>query len=188
MAESDHAPPYRIDGQFIEVHPDSLETDSARKARPVYHSDAGRVVYGGGAVTPDVMVRADTLSTAEQTLAKALAPKLPDVFGILSDLAFEQKGKVTPEFTMKPEWREEFYNRLQKANVKVDRATWDAGHEWVDRQIELRVARVAFGDSTATRHALREDPQLQKAIDILKKGGTQKDLFAIAQASMPTPR
>jgi hypothetical protein len=48
------------------------------------------------------------------------------------------------------------------------------------------VARVAFGDSTARRRSLDDDLQLQKAIEILKKGQTQKDLFAIApQFSRP---
>jgi carboxyl-terminal processing protease len=175
-----------IDGQFVEVHPDSLESDSAKRSRPVYHSDAGRIVYGGGAVSPDVTVRPDTLTTAEQTLAKTLVPKSPEVFGILSDLAFDLKGKVTPNFTVQPQWRDDFYDRLQKANVKVDRATWDAGSAWVDRQIEQRIARVAFGDSTALRHALKDDTQLQKAIELLKKGQTQKDLFAgISQPARP---
>src|SRR5205085_8598742 len=59
------------DGSFVEVHPDSSESDSARKARPTYKSDAGRVVYGGGAVTPDRIVKPDTLTAAEQTLVKA---------------------------------------------------------------------------------------------------------------------
>ena len=39
-------------GNFVEVHPDSMESDSAKKARPTFRSDAGRVVYGGGAITP----------------------------------------------------------------------------------------------------------------------------------------
>src|ERR1019366_2476749 len=63
------------DGQLIEVHPDSLESDSARKARPKFKSDAGRVVYGGGAITPDVYVQYDTLSSAEQKLAHELTGK-----------------------------------------------------------------------------------------------------------------
>jgi carboxyl-terminal processing protease len=175
-----------IDGQYVEVHPDSLESDSAKKARPVYHSDAGRGVYGGGAISPDVTVRPDTLTTPEQTLAKALVPKSPEVYGILSDIAFGLKGKVAPNFTVQPQWREDFYNRLQQANIKVDRATWDAGRAWVDRQLEQRVARVAFGDSTALRHSLKDDPQLQTAIDLLRKGTTQKDLFTIASASART--
>ena len=32
--------------------PDSLETDSVRKARPAFKSDGGRFVYGGGGITP----------------------------------------------------------------------------------------------------------------------------------------
>ena len=176
----------QADGQFVEVHPDSLETDSAKKARPVYHSDAGRVVYGGGAITPDVTVKPDTLTTPEQTLAKALAPKFPEIYGILSDLAYEKKGQVRPDFTVQPAWREEFYQKLVAAKVPVDRAQWNAGHEWVDRQIEQRVARVAFGDSTAFRHATKDDVQLERAVQILKKGGTQRELFAVAQAMAPT--
>ena len=179
-----------VDGQLVEAHPDSLESDSARKARPVFRSASGRVVYGGGAVTPDVTVKADTITTAEQTLARALAPKFPEVYGIVSDIALSLKGKVRPDFRVDPAWREDFYQRVTKAGVTVDRAQWDAGREWVDRQLAQRVARVSFGDSIATRIALRdgEDVQLQRAIDLVKKGSTQKELFAVAlgpQAGQP---
>ncbi|MDF1503994.1 S41 family peptidase [Roseisolibacter sp. H3M3-2] len=182
-----------VDGQYVEVHPDSLESDSARKARPQFKSDAGRVVYGGGAVTPDVIVKPDTLSTAEQQLARALAPKFPQVYTALSEIAFELKGKVQPTFTVDPAWREQLWTRLQKDTIKVERAQWDAGRAWVDRQIEQRVARVAFGDSTAKRHELDDDVQLRRAIDMVKKASAQRDLFAMVPgtsrlpANAPTP-
>ena len=172
-----------VDGLFAEVHPDSLESDSARKARPKFKSDAGRVVYGGGAVSPDLVVKPDTLTTAEQVLARALAPKFPEIFTALSEMAFEQKGKIRPDFTITPAWREDLYNRVTKAGVKVERAQWDAGHAWVDRQIEQRVARVAFGDSTAKRHDLNDDVQLRRALELVRKGGTQRDLFAMVPAT-----
>ena len=172
-----------IDGQYVEVHPDSLESDSVRKARPKYKSDAGRVVYGGGAVTPDVVVKPDTMSTAEQTLARALAPKFPEIYTALSEMAFEQKGKLRPDFTVTPQWREDLYARVTKAGVKVEKAQWDAGSAWVDRQIEQRMARVAFGDSTAKRHDLDDDVQLRRAIDMVKKAQAQRDLFAMLPAA-----
>src|SRR5688500_13303079 len=56
------------DGSYVEVLPDSMETDSVRKSRPKYKSDAGRIVYGGGAVTPDIIVQPDTLTTDEKKL------------------------------------------------------------------------------------------------------------------------
>ena len=63
------------DGRFVEVYPDSLPEDSLKKIRPEYKSDAGRTVYGGGAITPDLVVQPDTLTTPEQELARALTSK-----------------------------------------------------------------------------------------------------------------
>ena len=62
-------------GKFVETQPDSLETEAKKKSRPAYRSDAGRIVYGGGGITPDILVRDDTLTTAEQTFFKSFAPK-----------------------------------------------------------------------------------------------------------------
>jgi carboxyl-terminal processing protease len=176
------------DGQYVEVHPDSLESDSARKARPIFRSTSGRPVYGGGAVTPDVIVAPDTITTAEQVLARALAPKFAEVYGVLSEMALQLKPTVTSSFTVQPAWREDFYNRLVKAGVKVDRAQWNAATPWVDRQLENRIARLAFGDSTAARRSVRDDAQLKRALELLSKGQTQKDLFAVAQSAAPARR
>ena len=173
------------DGQFVEVHPDSLETDSAKKARPVFRSDAGRIVYGGGAITPDVVVKPDTITTAEQTLAKSIAPKSVEFFGVLNEIAFEQKGKVRPNFVVTPAMEEDFYGRLVRAKVPVDRAQWNAGRAWADRYLERRIARVSFGDTAEFRRMTEDDVQLQRAVAILKRGGTQKELFAVAQAMAP---
>ena len=169
-----------VDGQLVEEQPDSMEADSVRRKRPVFKSDAGRTVYGGGAITPDVIVKPDTFTTAEQTLGKAIAPKFPEFFTAVNEIAFEQRGKVRPDFEVQPAWRDDLWNRLQKANFKLDRAQWDAGRRYVDRYLENRIARVAFGDSTAKRKDLDDDVQLRTAIELLKKGQTQKDLFAVA--------
>jgi len=57
-----------VDGRFVQdTASDSLETDAVRKTRPAYKSDAGRTVYGGGGITPDVIVKPDTISTADKT-------------------------------------------------------------------------------------------------------------------------
>ena len=170
------------DGQFVEVHPDSLESDSARRARPVYKSDAGRAVYGGGAITPDVIVKPDTFTSAEQAFLKASAPKSQDIYVTTYDYAMELKGTVgsNPNFVVAPEWREELYNRLVKKGVTLDRKLYDGARTQIDRMLEQRVSRLAFGDSTARRRSLDDDTQLQKAIEILKKGQNQKDLFALA--------
>ena len=168
------------DGRFVEVTPDSLETDSARKARPVFHSDAGRIVYGGGAVTPDVVVKEDTLSTAEQTLAKLLAPKYAAYFTIIGDYALELRPSVKENFTLQPAWREELYKRMVSAGIQIDRKAYDAGQGLINRELEQRVARVGFGDTAAKRRSLKDDAPLRKAMELLSTGSSQRDLLARA--------
>jgi carboxyl-terminal processing protease len=170
------------DGQFVEVHPDSLESDSARKARPTYKSDAGRTVYGGGAITPDVIVKPDTFTAAEQAFLRATASKSQDIYVVTYDYAMELKEQVkgNANFTVAPAWRDELYTRLQKKGVQVDRKLFDGAQTQIDRMLGQRVARLAFGDSTARRRSLDDDLQLQKALEILKKGQNQKELFTLA--------
>jgi carboxyl-terminal processing protease len=171
------------DGRFVEVHPDSIETDSARKARPVFRSDAGRVVYGGGAITPDVIVREDTLTTVEQKLSKAVAPKAPAVATALQDYALELRPTVKPNFTVQPAWRDEFYKRIVATGVELDRKDYDAASPYVSRLLELRVARVAFGDSAQARRELPYDAPLRRALELTANSQSQQDLFAARTAA-----
>ena len=173
------------DGQLIEVHPDSLESDSARKARPKFKSDAGRVVYGGGAITPDVYVQYDTLSSAEQKLARTLNGKNGlETAQTLDAYSLEMKVKVKPDFVITAEMRDDLYQRLAKRGVVIDRKEYDAGSKYLDRLVDSRISMFAFGDSTAKRRQVSDDRQLLRAIEILRKGATTKDLLALA-AAMP---
>lgn len=171
------------EGVYVEMHPDSMESDSARKARPVFRSDGGRVVYGGGAITPDLIVKPDTFTTAEQAFRRATAAKSQDIYVTLYDYAYELKSKVSPDFKVLPEWRNELYRRLTAKGVEIDRSLYEGASRYIDRELELRVARLAFGDSTARRRALDDDAQLRKALELLRRGQTQADLFAIVASA-----
>ena len=175
-------------GEFVEVAPDSIETEARRRAKPQFRSDAGRIVYGGGAITPDVIVRPDTLTAAEQRLITALAPQGQVFRTTLYDYARELKPQVTPDFVFQPAWRHELFRRLNAAGVKVDQEMYNLGATEIDRILRDRVAVIAFGDSTARRRSVAEDTQLVRAIDLLRRGQTQQDLFAIARTSAAAPR
>jgi carboxyl-terminal processing protease len=172
-------------GDFVEVMPDSLETDSARRSRPAFRSDAGRIVYGGGAITPDIIVRPDTLTTAEQKVFNAFAPKTADVRVTLMEYSLELKKSVRPNFTVPSTWREEFYRRLQAKGVTLDHAQYELAGPEIDRLLGNTVARLAFGDSTAKRRSVEDDNQLAHALQVLKQSASQKDLFLIAQREQP---
>ena len=166
------------DGNWVEVDHDSVE----HGPRPTFKSDAGRTVYGGGAVTPDVIVKPDTFTTAEQEYRKSTAAKSTDMYVIMYDYAYELKNQVKPDFTVQPAWREELYRRYRAKGIEVDRALFNGAARAIDRELEIRVARLAFGDSTGRRRSLDDDPQLQKALELLRRGNTQQDLFALVTA------
>ena len=167
-------------GRFVEAKPDSTETEAEKKSRPAYKSDAGRIVYGGGGVAPDVLVRDDTLTTAEQAFAKVIAPRTQDVYVTLADYALELSRNSSKDFRVDPKWRDELYQRLTAKKVVVDRAQYDAAARYVDRLLEQRVARYVGGDSTAKRRDLAFDAPLRKALELMEKGSSQRDLLTLA--------
>jgi hypothetical protein len=92
----------------------------------------------------------------------------------------------SPDFVVPAAWRQEYFRRLVAAKVPVDSATFFAGASYFDRFIATRVARAVYGDSTVAKRQFAEDPQLQKAIEVLKKGRTQRELFGMSSSPMPT--
>jgi carboxyl-terminal processing protease len=170
-----------VDGAFVEVTPDSLEGDSVKKNRPTFRSDGGRIVYGGGGITPDVIIKPDTITTPEQEFYRKIAPKYTEFYTALSDYALLLKATVKPDFTVQPAWRDELYRRITAAGVPIERELYDRATPSVDRELQRRVAHLAFGDSTAKRMSLDDDVQLKRALELLRGARTQQDLFASAR-------
>ena len=177
------------DGRF-ETRPDSLETEAEKRERPKYSSDAGRTVYGGGGITPDLIVPDDTLATAEQDFLKSVAPKAQAFVTVLNQYAFELKGSAARDFTVTPVWSAELRRRLSAAGVTIDARHEPAATKILDRELDRRVARLVLGDAGAKRRALADDEQLSRAVGLLAAASSQEQLFAAAgvTAAVATPR
>ena len=176
-----------VDGRFVEdTTLDSTQTEATKKRRPAYKSDGGRVVYGGGGVTPDVIVPNDTLTTAEQDLLKALSPKASEYQNALLDYALELSKEAPKDARVSRAWRAELLRRIRDRGVEVSDSVWNGGSRWIDQQLETFVVRYSQGDSAVVRRQMAFDPALLKAIDMMNRGQTQRDLFRLAEASVPT--
>jgi carboxyl-terminal processing protease len=173
------------DGRFVETRPDSLETEAEKKARPSYSSDAGRVVYGGGGITPDVIVPDDTLLTTEQEFLRAIAPKAQSFVTVLNQYAFELKNDAPRDFTILPAWRTELRRRLVAAGITIDQKFEPAATRILDRELDRRVGRLVLGDAGARQRSVADDHQLARAIALLSNARTQDALFAAGRTSVP---
>jgi len=171
------------DGRIIEGAPDSAETESSRVKRPQFRSDAGRVVYGGGGIVPDFLVRDDTNTTLQQDFLRSIAPKSQQIQQVLQQYSLELRDQVTRDYTLLPAWRSELRRRLKVAGVNVDARFDSIATVMLGDELDRRVARRAFGDAEAKRRDLNDDRVLLQAIDFLHRSKTQQDLLRTASAA-----
>ncbi len=173
------------------VVPDSLRQAGDTAGMPVFRTDAGRIVRGGGGIVPDVIVRADTLSDAEQKFFNELGADLPAYRDALTSIALDLKnaGASLPEdFPITPELRARVAERLAQRNVTIDPAVFAGARSIVDDQLSYEIARYVIGRTAEIRRRAGNDRQLQRALLLLARAATPQDLLAIgAQEAQKTP-
>jgi carboxyl-terminal processing protease len=166
--------------------PDKESTDSALKERPIFHTDAGRIVRGGGGIVPDLVIRPDTLTASEREFAKALGNGLPQYRDVLTSTALEAKkthGIKSESFKVTPEMRQQVYNRLRAKDVQVSLAVFNGAGALIDEQLGYEIARYVFGRSAEFRRRAANDNQMQTAVGLLRKVQTPKDLLSLARTN-----
>jgi hypothetical protein len=67
--------------------------------------------------------------------------------------------------------------RLQLASVTIEPRLRVIAEKVLTRDLEVRVARQAFGDAEARRRTVSDDPQLARALEILGGAASPQDLF-----------
>ena len=171
--------------------PDKESTDSALKERPIFHTDAGRVVRGGGGIVPDLVIRPDSLTSGERDFAKALGNSLPQYRDALTTIALEAKkthGVKSESFKVTPEMRQQVYQRLRAKDIQMTPAVFNGAGNLIDEQLGNEVARYVFGRTAEFRRRAIQDPQMQTAMGLLRKAQTPKQLLGLAQSSgSPAP-
>lgn len=164
---------------------DSVSLDSL----PTFRTDAGRIVYGGGGIRPDVVVRADTLTTREQQFGRALGSTIPVYRDVLSTYALDLKGQngiTDPDFTVTPQMLQEFRRRLAAREVTVADSVWNGASPLLDRQLGYEITRYVFGRPAEIRRQLRHDAQVAEAAALLRRADSPRAVFSLA-AEAPVP-
>ncbi len=169
---------------------DPAATDSAIRSRPVFHTDAGRVVRGGGGIVPDIVVRADTLTEGEREFAKDLGTNLPAYRDVLTNLALEYKTKhsvPSERFTVTPEMRQQVYQGLTAKGVKMTPEAFAGAGRLVDDQLGYEIARYVFGRPAEFRRRAADQRDMQTALQLLRRAQSPKDLLGLAMATHNAP-
>lgn len=157
--------------------------DSAKAKRQPYRTDAGRTVYGGGGITPDVIVTDTALSQSELAFQNALGKKIPQFRDALTDYALSLKGSrsvTDPNFAVTPAMRDELRRRMQTRGIAMDRPVFDAAAPLVDRLLAYEIARFVFGTDAEFARRARYDEAVQTAVQLASGARSQGELLTRA--------
>jgi carboxyl-terminal processing protease len=168
-----------------EHRPDSGAAARARKDTVrVFHTSAGRSVYGGGGIRPDLVVRGDTLTDAEKEFARTLGAKVTVYRDVLTSYALELKGQgavKSPGFPVTPAMRAELLRRLRARGVEIGEQQWAGAESLVSEQLSYEITRYLFGRPAEFARRVADDGQVRYAVTLLQRARTPQELLTLAQ-------
>jgi carboxyl-terminal processing protease len=158
--------------------------------RPTYKTDAGRTVYGGGGIVPDVVLPPTGIVATDTMLGRALGKHIPQFRDALTEYALSLKVSraiTSRDFAVTPAMRAELYRRMQARHIPVDSATYGSATPSIDRLLGLEIARWVFGLEAEFSRRLRDDAGVAKAVSLLSGVATQQDLLQRATGRSARP-
>jgi carboxyl-terminal processing protease len=171
----------------------AVEADDARPRaagetpltqRATYRTDGGRVIYGGGGITPDLFV-SDDPADRELELQRSLGDQVGRFRDALTAYALSLKTSravTSGDFRVTPEMREAFRQLLERRGITIARAEWDAASPLVARLLTYEIARYVFGVQAEVRRRLEEDRIVNTARELLTGAGAQRTVLERAAA------
>lgn len=161
-----------ISGQLVE--PPNVE------GRPEFESAAGRTIYGGGGITPDLYVVPEILSDQEmgavqRVFARAGGFSLA-LFNYAVDYVADHPG-LEPGFTVANGDLDAFFRTLPDFDASVEREDFEGAERFVRFQLESEIAFQAWGEAGQFRQLMDYDRQLARALEVLREADTPADLL-----------
>ena len=164
---------------YIDLTNDNREAiDSTLSERPIYHTKNGRVVYGGGGITPDIF--------SEQKLdySKSIREILSHPDRLAFKYANELKNNVQKKYgnylkfqsNYKIEGKEKksFIQWLSEQGIEFSKEEIDEDWKYLENRILSELASSLYGKEFLFKQLLMQDTQAQAALEHFKEA---RELF-----------
>jgi carboxyl-terminal processing protease len=159
--------------------PDST-VDLPLSKREAFQTDDGRVVYGGGGITPDLLVAPSDSLNGTRAFWRMIGADVPKFRDALTEIALAAKAAHTeraPDFVVTDSLRQSLWMRVAAKGIKLDRARFDSSSVVVDRLLGLEITRYSFGPDAEFRRRLADDRVVSAALDLSTGAQTELDLL-----------
>jgi carboxyl-terminal processing protease len=140
-------------------------TEIPLKDRKQFKTDTGRVVYGGGGITPDVLVKPAPLTRTTQLLDLRSA-----IFNYGVDYV-SKHPEVNKELVITPQIIEDFERfaagreiaPLEDIRQAIDKPN---DRKYIERVLKAEIVAAKFGFDASYPFRLQGDNQIEKALDV----------------------
>ena len=148
---------------------------------PASKTDGGRFVYSGGGISPDVAIKADTITSERARFQQKLINpvfafamdaaygRLPGLESLKVDKPIVFNYDIKPrEFIITPAVYDKF-KAFAVSKYKFTPAQVDKEREFVERALRTELVTAAYGSTTSFQVGNEYDNQLRSAIELLPK-------------------
>lgn len=172
-------------------HGEFFSQDSIKHTGPAYHTGIGRVVYGGGGITPDIFVAEDTLGVTSYFKQAAMSGLILQFAYTYTDNNRQKlsKFKTLKEITAyldKQNLVEQFAayadkHGLQRRNLMIRKS-----HKLLMRYINSRIIYSILDDEAWTEYLNEDDPVIAAAMKVFKEEASFPKLTQADKAKSET--
>ena len=156
-------------------HGEFFSQDSIKHEGPEYHTSNGRVVYGGGGITPDIFVAEDTIGVTSYYKEAAMS-------GLIIQFAYEytdENRQKLSAFKTRQELEaylkklnsvELFVAYAEKNGLKRRNLMIQKSRSLLERYVNSRLIYNVLDDQAWTEYLNSDDPAIKEALRVFKAG------------------
>ena len=154
-------------------HGEFFSQDSIKHTGPAYHTGIGRVIYGGGGITPDIFVAEDTLGMTSYYKQAAMS-------GLILQYAFNYTDNNRPKLASYKDMMElsrylvnqgtveQFAAFADKNGLKRRNLMIRKSHKLLERYINSRIIYNMLDEQAWTEYINQDDPTIRVALQVFK--------------------
>jgi carboxyl-terminal processing protease len=154
--------------------------DSPAPHTEAHLTDGGREVYGGGGITPDILL-SKPKPTPTQLLLLREAPYSNDAFSVFSRYYLGIHKTIPKDFQVTDSVMQEFREFLTKEGIQVSDQDVKDNLDFIQTRIRAELVASIYGGDEADKISWEKDPLVQKALESLPQA---KELLAKAKRYM----
>lgn len=172
-------------------HGEFFSQDSIKHTGPAYHTGIGRVVYGGGGITPDIFVAEDTLGVTSYFKQAVMSGLILQFAYTYTDNNRQKlsKFKTLKEITAyldKQNLVEQFAAYADKHGMQRRNLMIRKSHKLLMRYINSRIIYSILDDEVWTEYLNEDDPVIAAAMKVFKEEASFPKLTQADKAKSET--